>query len=350
LKTQTKKNLKLILIISLFGAILGNLYIAFESGFDKLYPFINGTVSGVLIGGFVGIFELFVFGQGFRKKRFMYILLVRLICYFSFITFTILFVVTLTRALRNSSGLIEAFLSDESMFWIKEGDFVIVETYTLIVSFTVAFTWLINRKMGRGVLLNYIFGFYQKPKEVERIFMFLSINNPRQIASNIGLLKFHKFLNDFVFDITEPVIRHKGKFYEYVDDQIVINWSKIDAFRNSHCFKAFGEIKQKLEELESNYLKEYKFVPEFKAGIHGGTVVEGEIGEIKSEIVFQGDVMNTTARILSKASDLNKECVISKYIMEGLLPQKNYTFESCGIVELRGKQDKVELYTLLENN
>jgi adenylate cyclase len=34
-----------------------------------------------------------------------------------------------------------------------------------------------------------------------------------------------------------------------------------------------------------------------KAGAHVGRVVATEVGTIKSEIVFHGDVVNTTARV-----------------------------------------------------
>jgi len=49
--------------------------------------------------------------------------------------------------------------------------------------------------------------------------------------------------------------------------------------------------------LAAYYLSKYGRVPVFKAGIHGGKVMALEVGSVKKELAYLGDIVNTTARI-----------------------------------------------------
>lgn len=73
----------------------------------------------------------------------------------------------------------------------------------------------------------------------------------------------------------------------------------------------------------------------------------GEIGVVKRDIVFSGDVLNTTARIQNKCNELGVNILLSKYLLEKLGNQLNaFQPKEVGDIELRGKQQKVMLYTL----
>jgi len=92
--------------------------------------------------------------------------------------------------------------------------------------------------------------------------------------------------------------------------------------------------------------KKYGIKPKIQAGLHVGSVVTSEIGEIKTQIVFSGDTMNTTSRILGKCADLNLEVLASEVLIMMLGKQKNYNLESIGNYELKGKQEKVSLFEI----
>ena len=88
-------------------------------------------------------------------------------------------------------------------------------------------------------------------------------------------------------------------------------------------------------------------VPKFKAGLHYGVVMVGEIGIVKRDIVYSGDVLNTAARIQSKCNELGKDIIISKYLIEKLEPLPNpFKSIALGEMELRGKEKSVMLYTV----
>ena len=78
-----------------------------------------------------------------------------------------------------------------------------------------------------------------------------------------------------------------------------------------------------------------------------GYVMAGEIGVVKRDIAFSGDVLNTAARIQQKCNELGVKILLSNYLLDKLnLPPHTYEPKKIGDMELRGKKEKVMLYTL----
>jgi adenylate cyclase len=90
----------------------------------------------------------------------------------------------------------------------------------------------------------------------------------------------------------------------------------------------------------------YGLVPGFKAGIHCGRVVAGEVGIIKRDITFSGDVLNTTSRIQGKCKEYNEEFIASDDLISLLKLPGSYTVQFLGSIKLRGKEKDVELSTI----
>ncbi|WP_296317914.1 adenylate/guanylate cyclase domain-containing protein, partial [Winogradskyella sp. UBA3174] len=103
--------------------------------------------------------------------------------------------------------------------------------------------------------------------------------------------------NDLFADVTNTILNNEGEIYQYVGDEIVISWSMKKGVRKANCLNCFTQIQKKLVDLRPIYEKKYNVMPEFKAGIHYGSVMAGEVGVIKKDIIYSGDVLNTAARI-----------------------------------------------------
>ena len=104
-----------------------------------------------------------------------------------------------------------------------------------------------------------------------------------------------------------------------------------------------------IKEKAPHYQQKYGVIPSFKVGIHCGTVVTGEIGVIKRDIAYSGDVLNTTARIQSKCNELEVDILLSETLLQQLpLASSEFRKRSIGQVELRGKAERVPLYTIEE--
>lgn len=221
---------------------------------------------------------------------------------------------------------------------------------SMIVWFSVAvitmFFIRVSEKYGPGVLEDIILGKYHKPVEEERIFMFLDIKSSTTIAEKLGHNSYFKLLNDFFADITDAIFYNKGEIYQYVGDEVVISWKIRNGIRKNHCLNCFFEARKEIEKHTPKYLKRYSIVPQFKAGLHIGTATVGEIGVLKKEIAFSGDVLNTTSRIQNECNKYKKDLLISEELLNKLEIDTNFVATRIGEFDLRGKQTKTILFSV----
>jgi adenylate cyclase len=69
------------------------------------------------------------------------------------------------------------------------------------------------------------------------------------------------------------------------------------------------------------------------------------VGLIKKDVVMSGDTINTAARIRSACTEMNQKLLVSKEIIE-LLNMKDWQSESLGTIDLKGKNEGIELFAL----
>ena len=201
----------------------------------------------------------------------------------------------------------------------------------------------INFKFGQGELWKFIMGVYFHPKEEVRIFMFLDLNSSTTIAEKLGNVKFFNLLNDFFRDITNDILIYGGDILDYVGDEIIVSWSLKAGLDNSYCIKCYYAIEESIESLGEDYERKYGIKPSFKAGMHCGMATIGEIGKIKKEIVFSGDVMNTTSRILSLCNEKGYSLLISEDL-KIRLPDSKYQIIELGEMVLKGKLSTTKVF------
>jgi len=96
-----------------------------------------------------------------------------------------------------------------------------------------------------------------------------------------------------------------------------------------------------------NYLKNFGVKPEFKAGLHFGKVISAQIGDLKREIVYNGDVLNTTSRIQNECNKYQRNCLVSGTLMNRLKGINGFQWERIDAVTLRGKETELELFSVV---
>jgi adenylate cyclase len=72
------------------------------------------------------------------------------------------------------------------------------------------------------------------------------------------------------------------------------------------------------------------------------------LGDVKSTIVFNGDVMNMTSRILDQCSILNKKVLVTERLLYEIELPEIFEAVNCGDTELRGKKERVQLFEIVE--
>ena len=202
----------------------------------------------------------------------------------------------------------------------------------------------INEKYSPGVFFDIMMGKYVHPKDERRIIMFIDLKDSTPIAEKLGHKEYFKFIRDFIYYISIGLMEYGGRIYQYIGDEIVVSWP--DTRRNARkCIYALIEARKSLNKNLNVFLRKYGVFPEFKAGIHVGEVTIGEIGIIKKDLVMSGDTMNTTARIRTACNELNQKFILSSDFLDRI-KLKYWQAESLGPIELKGKNNRLELYTL----
>jgi adenylate cyclase len=168
------------------------------------------------------------------------------------------------------------------------------------------------------------------------------------IAEKLGDLKYHSFLNDFFHDISPAIQESKGSIYQYVGDEVVVTWTKTKGLENANCINCYFRVAAAVHLEAGKYERLYGFLPTFKAGYHCGPVVSGEIGDMKREIVFHGDTINTAARIRTECTVFKKDLLLSADLLNKLPSTDYLSPESIGKIRLRGKEEEIELFTIQE--
>jgi adenylate cyclase len=215
-----------------------------------------------------------------------------------------------------------------------------------LLSLLINVTFQISRKIGPGMFVNWVSGRYYTPREEERIFMFLDMKDSTAIAERIGNMKFSALVRDFFRDMTYPVLETKGEVSHFIGDEAVLTWKPKEGLEKGNCLQMFFKMRQAVEDRSSYYESHYGFVPDFKAGLHIGRVVATEVGEIKSEIVFHGDVLNTTARIQGLCNSEGEELLISGDLAKRLSSEQRDKLKLLGLRALKGKEHDVEIFAL----
>jgi adenylate cyclase len=216
----------------------------------------------------------------------------------------------------------------------------------LVWSVIVALTQLalqMDRKFSHGVLWKIILGKYHLPKEENRIFMFADLSGSTTIAEAIGDKKYHLLLRDFFSDVTNAIINNNGSIYQYVGDQVIVSWKIERNGTANYCLQCFFDMKKSIEDKKETYMKNYGLIPLFKAGIHLGKVIAGEIGIIKRDITYSGDVLNTTSRIQDKCGELDVNLLVSDDLLEVIALQSGFISKYMGCIKLKGKKKEIGL-------
>ncbi len=240
---------------------------------------------------------------------------------------------------------------EEHLFFFREAVFLKNYFVWLIIVVVTLIILMVNDKYGPGVFPDYLKGKYFHPKRERRIFMFADIKDATTIAENLGEEKYFNFLKDFFKHIAPAILATKGEVYQYVGDEIVVSWKMKKGLDKGNAIACFFKMRELLQKKSDYYAKRYNAHPHFKAGYHYGAVMTGEIGQIKRDIAFSGDVLNTTARIEAKCNELGVDILASsEFSTINIKLPSNITKEDLGPHQLKGKAEPVSLVTFRNEN
>lgn len=315
------------LLIALYDYLVLDTYHVLPGlpGYSLQLSILVNMASGLVGALLGGSFLVFFINVKYQDKSYGYTLVA--------VTLSFLLIILLINIILRSIGYADTTrLFKSGLVWG-----VIVAITHLLVQ--------VNSKFGPGVFWNIMRGKYNTPKEECRIFMFFDLNSSTATAEKLGDKQYHELLKDIFSDVTNPILDNDGEIYQYVGDEIVVAWKYEEGIAGSKCIQCFFDIKTFLEARKDKYLKQYGLLPSFKAGIHCGKVVAGEVGIIKRDITYSGDVLNTTSRIQGMCREFNAEVIVSSDLADALQLDQ-YRLQTLGAIKLRGKEKEMQLISI----
>ncbi|MEX0967026.1 MAG: adenylate/guanylate cyclase domain-containing protein [Bacteroidia bacterium] len=340
--------------------LAGNLYAFFKwYGFSEYSPILADTYSysvvllhlqltlgGFLLGLITGLADNRIFDPSMRKKPLFYIILLKALFLIVTIVFVVLLLFMISQVLvkQNALGHLIPLAAD---FFLSRS-FIAILVYCSFFSFIISFTREVSRKLGIRVIWNMLTGKYYQPITEESVFLFIDLKSSTTYAEDLGHLRFSMLIQDCFYHLARVVRKCHAEVYQYVGDEVVLTWRVKKGQIDVQPFSAFFAFEKVLQLNAGYYRSKYGFVPVFKAGMDAGFVTIVEVGEIKSEIAYHGDVLNTAARLEGQCNVFHKKLLISENVKSKLPDHIPYTMELIGDIDLKGKNKTVKVYAVEE--
>ena len=337
MSTRAGRGLRLLAIYSLIGGLAGIAYMSVLSDVVSLEIAALFAAQGVLITVLVLGFELFVMrvapGAPWRQAPFAVVLAAKSLA---------------TTALIMTAIIVGGFLLFPGRFETEAPmrDLMRDTAFSFGVSLALQFLLMVKDIVGGRVLMNLILGRYHQPLAEQRIFMFLDISGSTALAEEMGALGAYKMISQFFFDVAQETARFGGETHEYIGDEVVVTWPLGSDSENARCIDCFFAIADRIDHRADRYRRDFGHVPGFRAGLHGGSVVAGECGDDKREIVYFGDTINVAARIQEASKDHDLPLLVSGELMDRIALPDAYRASSLGTHLLRGRSHGIELLSV----
>lgn len=218
--------------------------------------------------------------------------------------------------------------------------------FSFAVALALNFALRMRSLVGARVLGNLLLGRYHTPLREDRVFLFLDLADSTALAERLGDEGLQSLLSRFFFDVSQVVVEFGGETHRYIGDEVVVTWALQAALREGRCIRCVFAIRDAIGERAARYRAQFGVVPRFRVGMHGGSVVAGEVGDDKREIVYFGDTINTAARLADLCRELDLEFLTSGELLGRIVLPPSVQPQRIGPVELRGKQRTVEVFAL----
>ena len=218
--------------------------------------------------------------------------------------------------------------------------------FAFAVGFLVSFVTRLQGLIGTRMLFYYLVGRYARPVREDRTVLILDLADSTALAERLGALKVQELICQLFFDISEPITEHGGEIHNYIGDAVVVTWLTDEAVLKARCVRCMFAIEELLRKNAGDYFETFGVVPEFRAGLHCGSVVVSEVGDTHRSIAYFGDTMNTTARLQQSCKEFGETFMASRALISAVELPPGVEVKDMGGIALEGKSRAVEAFGL----
>jgi adenylate cyclase len=219
--------------------------------------------------------------------------------------------------------------------------------YSVVLSVIFNLAYSITNLIGGRAFVNFITGRYHSPVEENRFVLFVDIAGSTGLAERLGGVGIHRLLDQTFRLLTVSVVDYRGEVLNYIGDEVIVTWRERDGaidYRPLRCFMAMRDI---LSRAASQLEREFGVAPRIRGSLHFGPVIVGEIGDVKRAIVFNGDVMNTAARLEELSRGVDGGFLASRAAMQQFTSSPPpFAVHDLGQLPIRGRIDGIDVVGL----
>ena len=332
MNARLERKLRTLGAIIVVGTIAG-LAINFAQGRTTPASMMVGAVYGFLLCIAIGGVELFVLDGPMRdwlgNLSFTASLIVR-----SAIYAVIIMLIQMIQVDEVIVGLPPD--NPGQTFWIG---FI----YSALVSVVMNLGFGIANIIGHRAFLNFITGRYHSPVEENRFVLFVDIAGSTALAERLGGVGIHRFLDRTFRLLTLTVVDYRGEVLNYVGDEVIVTWPQDIGAIDCRPLQCFVAMRGALADASQQFEREFGATPRIRGSLHFGPVIVGEIGDVKRAIVFNGDVMNTAARLEELSRKVDGGFLASRTAMERFSSAPRVATRDLGRMPIRGRVDGIDV-------
>lgn len=309
--------------------------------------FVESTIFSVLFAVLFMFINAFAVKKKWDRFTFSKVIILKTVAYLIGLAFIFLIIYGII------SGF-EFFAPEElNNYQLSHNEIILlvtILTFLLFLIILLNFIMQTARKIGNQNLFHFLTGKYHSPVLEERIFLFLDMKSSTTFAERLGSQKYSRLIKDCFDDMNYLVNQFDAEIYQYVGDEMVLTWQMSRGLKKARCLTIFFAFQKALKDRQQYYISEYGSLPEFKAGAHGGKLSVSEVGNIRRDIAYYGDVINTASRIQSICNQYNEYFLISEELLEKIRVPGHIQVSSIGKVELRGKEHPKEIFAVRDTS
>jgi adenylate cyclase len=200
--------------------------------------------------------------------------------------------------------------------------------------------------LGFGTLKNLLTGRYVQPRHEQRAFLLIDMKNSTGLAERLGPIRFHELLNDFFRDVADAALECAAEIHKYVGDEAILTWPDSSSAADSDSLNCPFIARDLIARNAERYRMRYGTVPEFRAALHRGEIVAGEIGDVRREIAYVGDTLNVAARLLDTAKASGHDVLVSADLLARTKLPADLKAEPLPVLEVRGRAAPISVSAL----
>ncbi|MFY0654614.1 MAG: hypothetical protein JXQ96_21445 [Cyclobacteriaceae bacterium] len=299
-------------------------------------------IAGILFGTLFIAINLLTEIKVLRKKSFGFIILFKTTLYIISLSVIMIVIFHLFSMLDLIGDEVKENINAYLSVKLLSSFFIYSLLFVLIISFIMS----VSRKFGPELMLDLLTGKYYHPRGDELVFLFLDLEDSTRIAEKLGHNIYSRFIKECIHELTPVILKYKARVYQYVGDEVILYWNVKTGISRLNCLNSFFAFAEILRKQESYFKTKYGEIPKFKGGMDAGTVTLTEIGDVKREIAFHGDVLNTASRLEKKCKEFSEYLIVSQHVLDHVSGNEKYNFKLLSDLPLRGKTESLNFYSV----